>query len=135
MVVLCRAWIWLHINNKTKVGNISPVKLSKLNFPIQQESDKSMMFFTMDAKRMAQFLNKPVYDKNLLHGIKQFNLDPTRGLNLLVTGGFVKMEAESLAEFLFNQERLSKKQIGKSMSLVNSHLMNIWSRMLPRRSR
>ena len=71
-----------------------------------------MMFFTMDAKRMAQFLNKPVHDKNLLHGIKQFNLDPARGLNLLVSGGFVKMEAESLAEFLFNQERLSKKQIG-----------------------
>ena len=82
-----------------------------------------MMFFTMDAKRMAQFLNKPVYDKNLLHGIKQFNLDPTRGLNLLVTGGFVKMEAESLAEFLFNQERLSKKQIGRSMWAVSPPLI------------
>ena len=35
MVVLCPAWILLHINNKTKVGNISLVKLSKLNFPIQ----------------------------------------------------------------------------------------------------
>ena len=80
-----------------------------------------MMFFTMDAKKMAQFLNKPVYDKNLLHGIKQFNLDPARGLNLLVSGGFVKMEAESLAEFLFNQERLSKKQIGRST------LPHIWS--------
>ena len=81
-----------------------------------------MMFFTMDAKRMAQFLNKPVYDKNLLHGIKQFNLDPARGLNLLVSGGFVKMEAESLAEFLFNQERLSKKQIGR---LANTHICGL----------
>ena len=74
------------------------------------------MFFTMDAKRMAQLLNRPAVDKNLLHGIKQFNLEPTRGLHLLVEGGFVKMEAESLAEFLFNQERLSKKQIGKNFS-------------------
>ena len=89
----------------------------------------------MDAKRMAQFLNKPVYDKNLLHGIKQFNLDPTRGLNLLVTGGFVKMEAVSLAEFLFNQERLSKKQIGRPMWAVSPPLINIVIRMLPGRSR
>ena len=93
-----------------------------------------MMFFTMDAKKMAQFLNKPVYDKNLLHGIKQFNLDPARGLNLLVSGGFVKMEAESLAEFLFNQERLSKKQIGRST--INSPLyMALERRMLPRWAR
>ena len=95
-----------------------------------------MMFFTMDAKRMAQFLNKPVYDKNLLHGIKQLNLDPSRGLNLLVSGGFVKMEAESLAEFLFNQERLSKKQIGRP---IFSPIHFLWSnkhcRMLPGWSR
>ena len=71
------------------------------------------MFYTMDPKRMAQLLNKPTFDKNLLHGIKQFNLDPSRGLHLLVQAGFVQMEAESLAEFMFNQERLSKKQIGE----------------------
>ena len=74
------------------------------------------MFYTMDAKRMAQLLNKPTFDKNLLHGIKQFNLDPSRGLHLLVQAGFVQMEAESLAEFMFNQERLSKKQIGGDIS-------------------
>ena len=98
-----------------------------------------MMFFTMDAKRMAQFLNKPVFDKNLLHGIKQFNLDPARGLNLLVSGGFVKMEAESLAEFLFNQERLSKKQIGRPplqpVSQLTITLIVLDRRMLPRWSR
>ena len=53
-------------------------------------------------------------DKHLLHGIKQFNLDPGKGLEILEERGFVKIEEDSLASFLLNQERLSKKQIGKS---------------------
>ena len=53
-------------------------------------------------------------DKHLLHGIKQFNLDPSKGLEILEERGFVKIEEESLASFLLRQERLSKKQIGKS---------------------
>ena len=93
------------------------------------------MFYTMDAKRMAQLLNKPTFDKNLLHGIKQFNLDPSRGLHLLVQAGFVKMEAESLAEFMFNQERLSKKQIGGDISslllLCTTYRINL-CRIFPR---
>ena len=64
---------------------------------------------TLDPKRMAKLAN---IDKNLLHGIKQFNLDPSKGLEILEEKGFVKIEEESLASFLLNQERLSKKQIG-----------------------
>jgi len=48
----------------------------------------------------------------LFQAIKQFNLDADRGLKLLEERGFVRMTPESVAHFLFNQERLSKKQIG-----------------------
>ena len=82
------------------------------------------MFYTMDAKRMAKLLNRPAFDKTLLHGIKQFNLEPSRGLDILVQGGFVRMESDSLAEFLFNQERLSKKQIGDNSSSAPACLSN-----------
>ena len=60
-------------------------------------------------------------DKNLLHGIKQFNLDPNKGLEILEEKGFVKIEEESLASFLLNQERLSKKQIGNVLVICVSH--------------
>ena len=74
---------------------------------------------TLDPKRMAKLAN---IDKHLLHGIKQFNLDPSKGLEILEERGFVKIEEESLASFLLNQERLSKKQIGNTVIfLINLH--------------
>ena len=48
----------------------------------------------------------------LFQAIKRFNLDADKGLKLLVERGFIEMTPESVAHFLFNQERLSKKQIG-----------------------
>ena len=48
----------------------------------------------------------------LLYGVKQFNLQPERGLKYLEENGFVENNPESVAKFLFRQERLSKKQIG-----------------------
>ena len=78
-------------------------------------SNKGNMFMTMDSKRMAQMCNRPVIDKKLLHGIKQFNLDPAKGLEILEEKGYIKMEPQSLASFLLNQERLSKKQIGQNL--------------------
>jgi cytohesin len=57
-------------------------------------------------------------DRLLLHGVKQFNLDPQKGLKLLEERGFLEMTPESVAQFLFRQERLSKKQIG---TFLGSH--------------
>ena len=48
----------------------------------------------------------------LFQAIKRFNLDGDKGLKLLAERGFIEMTPESVAHFLFNQERLSKKQIG-----------------------
>ena len=78
-------------------------------------SNRMNMFMTMDSKRMAMMSNRPTIDKKLLHGIKQFNLDPAKGLEILEERGYIKMEPQSLASFLLNQERLSKKQIGELM--------------------
>ena len=79
-------------------------------------SNRMNMFMTMDCKGMAQMCNRPAIDKKLLHGIKQFNLDPAKGLQILEERGYIKMEPQTLAAFLLNQERLSKKQIGEFMA-------------------
>ena len=48
-----------------------------------------------------------------MYGVKQFNLEPSRGLKYLEEAGFVTDDPESVAKFLFRQERLSKRQIGE----------------------
>ena len=47
-----------------------------------------------------------------MYGVKQFNLSPRRGVAYLQESGFLESNPESVAKFLFRQERLSKKQIG-----------------------
>ena len=50
-----------------------------------------------------------------MYGVKQFNLQPERGLEYLQENGFLDLQPESIAKFLFRQERLSKKQIGRRL--------------------
>ena len=57
----------------------------------------------------------------MLYGVKQFNLHPERGLKYLEENGFLENSPESVARFLFRQERLSKKQIGE---LLRGFLLN-----------
>jgi len=71
------------------------------------------MYYTIDSRRLASKHKKSQNDRKLLYGVKQFNLDPERGLKYLEESGFVDGTPESIARFLFRQERLSKKQIGK----------------------
>jgi len=65
-------------------------------------------YYTLDAKRLASKHKKNQQDRMLLHGVKQFNLQPERGLKYLQENGFLESTPESVAK-----ERLSKKQIGK----------------------
>jgi Sec7-like guanine-nucleotide exchange factor len=52
-------------------------------------------------------------DKKLLLGVKQFNLDPKKGLEFLEKAGFLdSTSADEVANFLYREGRLSKKQIG-----------------------
>ena len=53
--------------------------------------------------------------RRLLTGVKQFNLEPERGLSYLEEAGFFSHTPQGVAKFLFRQERLSKKQIGKTV--------------------
>ena len=75
--------------------------------------------------------------RKLLYGVKQFNLEPSRGLKYLEEAGFVTSDPDSVAKFLFRQERLSKRQIGeeennKFISFEPAYIhtlvvRNIWS--------
>eukprot|EP00088_Acartia_fossae_P071303 TRINITY_DN9760_c0_g1_i7.p1 TRINITY_DN9760_c0_g1~~TRINITY_DN9760_c0_g1_i7.p1 ORF type:complete len:616 (-),score=174.90 TRINITY_DN9760_c0_g1_i7:282-2129(-) len=71
------------------------------------------LYYTIDSRRLASKHKKSLRERKLWNGVKQFNLDPERGLKYLQEFGFIKSDAESVAKFLFRQERLSKKQIGK----------------------
>jgi len=87
------------------VLNVSAGDMASLGHP--------NMYYTMDSRRLANKHKKSQQDRALLYGIKQFNLEPSRGLTYLEETGFLSQTPESVARFLFRQERLSKKQIGK----------------------
>ena len=56
--------------------------------------------------------------------MKQFNLEPSRGLKYLEEAAFVTDDPESVAKFLFRQERLSKRQIGEEENYKNLFYLN-----------
>merc|ERR1719391_163950 len=84
-----------------------------LNVSSTDKLGQPNMYYTMDSRRLANKHKKNQLDRKLLYGVKQFNLEPSRGLKYLQESAFIKSDAESVAKFLFRQERLSKKQIGK----------------------
>jgi len=87
------------ITNETIYDNVKTNTMN-ITFP----NDK---YLTIDARP------RPNLDKKLLHGVKQFNLDPKRGLDYLTKGEFLnKDSASEVALFLYREGRLSKKQIG-----------------------
>ena len=70
-------------------------------------------YYTLDSRRLATRHQKHQDERKLYHATKQFNLNVEKGLKILLEGGIVDETPESVAKFLFRQERLSKKQIGK----------------------
>jgi hypothetical protein len=72
-------------------------------------------YYTIDSRHLpsSQHSRKSLADKKLLLGVKQFNLDPKKGLDFLDKAGFLdSANPEEVANFLFREGRLSKKQIG-----------------------
>lgn len=68
-------------------------------------------YFTLDSRRLKK---KSFRDKALLRGVKQFNQDPARGLQILTEAGFLEAgNARATAAFLYREGRLSKRQIGQ----------------------
>ena len=72
-----------------------------------------MLALLINSRRLARRHQKHQDKRKLYHATKQFNLNLEKGLKILQEGGFVDETPESVAKFLFRQERLSKKQIGK----------------------
>jgi len=82
---------------------------SKANLTISTVSDQK--YFTIDARRLKKQKNQS--DEKLLHGVKQFNLDPKRGLDFLSKSGYLNRDSpKEVADFLFREGRLKKNQIG-----------------------
>ena len=98
---------WNHLKDDIKWF---PIKLKAFNGQCEEMSKITFIF------------------RMLLYGVKQFNLQPERGLKYLQENGFLENNPDSVAKFLFRQERLSKKQIGEwAESLSNVDIeSNSW---------
>lgn len=79
----------------------------------EEVADPNSMYYTLDSRRLANKQKKSLRERRLLAGVKQFNLEPERGLQYLEEAGYFSHTPQAVARFLFRQERLSKKQIGK----------------------
>jgi len=107
-------------STNTTIADTNSVDLSSLDSFLGQNSDDFTSTKSdedtcpvVDGREDSTSEARRIGDKGkLFQAIKQFNLDADRGLKLLEERGFVRMTPESVAQFLFNQERLSKKQIG-----------------------
>jgi len=96
--------------NSLNIGRLSIS--SGLNAEGNSKELKHRHYYTIDARRLASRHKSGQFSKQLLTGMKQFNLNPKVGLKYLEDKSIIKMTAESVALFLFDQNRLSKKQIG-----------------------
>ena len=103
--------------NNSSFSDMSTLNLTNLD-ESRPEIDLSgavtpVAYYTLDSRRLASRHQKNQEERKLYHATKQFNLNVEKGLKILMEGGFVDETPESVAKFLFRQERLSKKQIGK----------------------
>ena len=68
---------------------------------------------TVDVGKFSSRQKSSQFSKYLMDGMKKFNVNPSVGLKYLEEKSILTMNAENVAHFLFDQNRLSKKQIGK----------------------
>ncbi|XP_023349535.1 cytohesin-3 isoform X2 [Eurytemora carolleeae] len=99
----------IRLNNST--SDMSTLDLS--NLEEGEVPENPALYYTIDSRRLASKHKKSLKERKLLNGVKRFNLDPEEGLKYLQEFNFIDNKPESVAKFLFRQERLSKKQIGK----------------------
>ena len=133
-----QAVIRLNNSSTTSYSDMSTLNLTNLDesrpeLDLTYSGQSVNTYYTLDSRRLAsrhqknqqerweelhllkiQLPNNPIFHcRKLLYGIKHFNLNVEKGLKYLQDGGFVDDTPESVGQFLFRQERLSKKQIGK----------------------
>jgi len=103
--------------NSSSYSDISTLNLTNLDesrseLDLTYHGEHVTTYYTIDSRRLGKH-KKNQEEQKLFFGIKHFNLNVQKGLKILQEGGFVEKSSESVANFLFRQERLSKKQIGK----------------------
>jgi len=94
--------------NSTDTGYDSSMS-QHLNISLPNEK-----YNTIDGRNVARNVSqKSFQDKKMLDSVKKFNLDAKRGLDHLSKCGILdKTSAKEVAQFLYREGRLSKKQIG-----------------------
>ena len=102
--------------NSSSYSDISTLNLTNLDesrseLDLTYHGEHVTTYYTIDSRRLGKH-KKNQEEQKLFFGIKHFNLNVQKGLKILQEGGFVEKSSESVANFLFRQERLSKKQIG-----------------------
>jgi len=109
----------IRLNSNTSCSDMSTLNLTtldesrpELDLVLNVSGQPITTYYTIDSRRLASRHHKNQHDRKLLYGIKQFNLEPKKGLKYLEESGFLENTPELVAKFLFRQERLSKKQIG-----------------------
>ena len=83
--------------------------------PASNKLTSKQGYYTIDSRPLSssRHSQKSLADKKILLGVKQFNLDPKKGLDFLDKAGLLdSQDPEAVASFLYREGRLSKKQIG-----------------------
>ena len=75
---------------------------TSVNQPFIEVKKSFQAYFTIDSRSLASKHKRSARDKKLLYGIKQFNLEPRRGIKFLMEADFLDSKsAKSVAQFLF----------------------------------
>lgn len=103
----------MSVSSDVSTLNLTNLDESRPELDMTCDSTKAVTaYYTIDSRRLASKHQRNQDERKLLYGIKHFNLNSKKGLKILQESGFVDESPESVAKFLFRQERLSKKQIG-----------------------
>ena len=100
--------------NQSKKKKFSIIHVANFDIPIHQT------YFTIDSRRHPTRHTKKysLRDKKLLYGIKQFNLEPKRGLEVLESSAFLPSnDPKAVAQFLFREGSLIIREIKFSSDL------------------
>jgi len=82
------------------------------SFDVYNSGVRKGFYHTLDLNLLTSRQKTNNRCKLLLQGVKKFNLEPESGLEFLLNNNLVQDSPDSVANFLFQQDRLSKKQIG-----------------------
>ncbi|XP_069592949.1 cytohesin-4 [Ranitomeya imitator] len=107
-----------HENGNTMVQTeeakiTSPTKDELLEQIKNLQNEITEIVAEIDDFERLQLSRKEQRDNELLSASRKFNMDPEKGIQLLITKKFVEKEPEQIASFLYNGAGLSKAAIGE----------------------